>query len=1061
MIRMAHPKLNMEDSDSEYDPSKIPANPPKAMSVRSMSSIPKPDTSAGVTMTKASALSNKPSEALISEAERDWETIDNVCSRPMFAQTEEVERALELLKKWTEGAEARYGAETMAYLKRKVIGPAAEARKSELRRMLSLRKQVNGNKSSSTYTEATALYPPIRPRSEPETQSPIITRPNGIHPRPLSYQPIVERRPELPRAPSLSTSQLRLLAPHPPLPPIQAEPPRNMNQYTSQHSSYPPPPSYPISRGRKWIHSPESDLWCPICRMGPLTCMHSHRLIGRLFTRNIRYSALEELHYVHEQLENWAYRGHPLKMEPAMTRRYSLEELAAEQKNWIGQLRALLNSRPTEQVRDAHLPRPVNSFQQTYPNAPVRHNSNTSTRSFTDSNPHYTPHQPTINGPNPTSSLESPAPTNNSTTSLPRVYDQSQWRRCPGNSFCIHHHDRDVRNLADRQSVDHKRKWSGVSDTRRVKISNRPEVTEIISSDEDVEDEMVGEFPLTDRQKYNQIRTIVNTMPKDQLSTTILRMCYSNSMIMNWMKKELKKIGVQKDIIVTGEGTLITPISPTSITTKTPSLDHGKERKCIKCGSNFDPSKAGECQFHDGELVQDNRLGVQTSRIWQEDTSKIVWTCCGGGKNGKGCRSGKHSVEPIQSTSGSLNGYTVSDLINSTAGRPAIRQFSDSFSTEQESSYPGQSLVKALANAEKETEKIVRDNLAYSPSSRRSSVAGGYHLLQDFAPPITTLHDIPASTFDLGIQAKDPLDLCLDPDQYLLHAQEFKIASALQLTCANYLCAKRRIFRAVVEAMQDGSEFGLKDAQAVCGIEAVKGQVLFSLFEKLGWFEPKYFMKYLNDPSGTMVNSIEKTLPGVNSLPYSGINTSGRPNSAPDLAQSPVMIRRASSGSASVPIIHPHHVDRSRKQISPTQLPHASTLFQPLHSPAHLQAPRFIAGGYHMDHGHNTVNLTDLPHTPPRDLIMAGSPEIYQWRKNGNGKKMQVPICPYPRSWAEADSVDRELVRLKRHEGKQWEELFGWWRGKGRASLKNASCLAVRYSILKKNYESDWVREGL
>ena len=101
------------------------------------------------------------------------------------------------------------------------------------------------------------------------------------------------------------------------------------------------------------------------------------------------------------------------------------------------------------------------------------------------------------------------------------------------------------------------------------------------------------------------------------------------------------------------------------------------------------------------------------------------------------------------------------------------------------------------------------------------------------------------------------------------------------------------------------------------------------------------------------------------------------------------------------------------------------------------------------------------PYSYAYNLQMTDSPETYQWRKTDSGVKQQVPICPYPRTWAEADSVDRELVRLKRHEGKQWDELFDWWRERGRNSLKNSSCLAVRYSILKKNFEDVWVREGL
>lgn len=103
----------------------------------------------------------------------------------------------------------------------------------------------------------------------------------------------------------------------------------------------------------------------------------------------------------------------------------------------------------------------------------------------------------------------------------------------------------------------------------------------------------------------------------------------------------------------------------------------------------------------------------------------------------------------------------------------------------------------------------------------------------------------------------------------------------------------------------------------------------------------------------------------------------------------------------------------------------------------------------------------ETPGTPTYKPLPINSPETFQGRKTGSGKKIQISICPYPRTWAEADSVDRDFVRLKRHEGKSWEELFEWWRAMGRKSLKNGGCFAVRYFILERNYEEIWIAEGI
>ena len=620
---MAHAKLDMEDSDSEYDPSKIPANPPKA--------VARPTSAHKLDVLALASVA--PPDTLIEEAKKDWAFIDHVSSKPMFAQTQEVEKALDLVRRWSEGAEARYGVEIMAYLRRKVIGPAAEARKTELQRILSLRKQANPDKPVETETSQPNTLPPIQQRPGDLLLHPLQSvaeqRALPALSRPLPYNGTVSKKPVFyvpPEAPS------QLLSHQTKLPPMQVEPQRSSSlQNPAQQSiSYPSQPSVPVSRGPNWIYSRDSELWCPACRCGPLSCMHSHRLIGSLFHRGIKLCALEELQYIHDQLQNWAYRGHPLKMEPAMTKVYSLEELAMEQKGWVAELRLILGQVPSFQThiqsRESHLPKQAQQ-QQTYMHSVGSQQSTPSIRSGSFSEPRIEDRQynqqsaayssDTFLRGTPKSYTYSTPTSMRSPAALPsRVYEQGLCNMCPRNGTCIHQRD-DKRPtaLSDRSpEVNHKRKRSGTSDERRVKMAFRQQTGDSVSSDDDVDDEegMRGFLhPEQTYQKFNQIRTMVETLPKDQLSTAILRLCYSNSMILHWMKKELKKPEMPREIVVTGEASLITPTSPESPiakpTVSSPEqLPEKKILNCSKCQSGFDPdseAQNGECQWHDGKFI--------------------------------------------------------------------------------------------------------------------------------------------------------------------------------------------------------------------------------------------------------------------------------------------------------------------------------------------------------------------------------------------------------------------------------------------------------------------------
>ncbi|KAI8943759.1 hypothetical protein NX059_001735 [Plenodomus lindquistii] len=115
--------------------------------------------------------------------------------------------------------------------------------------------------------------------------------------------------------------------------------------------------------------------------------------------------------------------------------------------------------------------------------------------------------------------------------------------------------------------------------------------------------------------------------------------------------------------------------------------------------------------------------------------------------------------------------------------------------------------------------------------------------LCDYSPPIDTL---PNNSKCLKAEWKGSvLDLSNDPDRHRLHEAELVLASTLRLTCATYLCSKRRLFIGRVEALKKGKEFRKTDAQQACKIDVNKASKLWSSYDKVGWFNPDYFRQFL------------------------------------------------------------------------------------------------------------------------------------------------------------------------------------------------------------------------
>ena len=116
-----------------------------------------------------------------------------------------------------------------------------------------------------------------------------------------------------------------------------------------------------------------------------------------------------------------------------------------------------------------------------------------------------------------------------------------------------------------------------------------------------------------------------------------------------------------------------------------------------------------------------------------------------------------------------------------------------------------------------------------------------YNSLEDLSPPVSTLgSNAKALKADWKGQM---LDLSNDPDRHLLSSAEINLAATLRLSCATYLCSKRRIFEARVRALNVGKEFRKTDAQQACKIDVNKASKLWTAYDRVGWFKPEHFQQ--------------------------------------------------------------------------------------------------------------------------------------------------------------------------------------------------------------------------
>lgn len=182
--------------------------------------------------------------------------------------------------------------------------------------------------------------------------------------------------------------------------------------------------------------------------------------------------------------------------------------------------------------------------------------------------------------------------------------------------------------------------------------------------------------------------------------------------------------------------------------------------------------------------------------------------------------------------------------------RPALKKLAPAPSSRQKIALPR--LVRPPRAPKRTPVTQVYDSFDHTPASASPKPPRpatnrddtDYNSLPDFSPPLDTLPKGNNKVLKADWKGQ-MLDLSKDPDHHMLHEAEVNLASTLRLSCATYLCSKRRIFQARIDALKIGKEFRKTDAQQACKIDVNKASKLWQAYDKVGWFKPEFFSKYL------------------------------------------------------------------------------------------------------------------------------------------------------------------------------------------------------------------------
>lgn len=142
---------------------------------------------------------------------------------------------------------------------------------------------------------------------------------------------------------------------------------------------------------------------------------------------------------------------------------------------------------------------------------------------------------------------------------------------------------------------------------------------------------------------------------------------------------------------------------------------------------------------------------------------------------------------------------------------------------------------EAFEPARKDSTNIARKQ---SKEPKEYKEDADFSSLPDYSPPMSSLAD---NAKALKTEWRgNPLDLSQDPHKHLLHPAELALAATLRLSCAMFICTKRRIFAARREYFHEGRDFNKTAAQQACKIDVNKASKLWTAFDKVGWFDKKW-----------------------------------------------------------------------------------------------------------------------------------------------------------------------------------------------------------------------------
>lgn len=111
----------------------------------------------------------------------------------------------------------------------------------------------------------------------------------------------------------------------------------------------------------------------------------------------------------------------------------------------------------------------------------------------------------------------------------------------------------------------------------------------------------------------------------------------------------------------------------------------------------------------------------------------------------------------------------------------------------------------------------------------------------DLFPPASSL-DEDGQSLSVKPLKENSLDLSSDPDRMSLHPQELHVASALRLTCAEYLGLKRQLFVLKAQAQAEDRPFNSNTAKSIPGrFNVVVLHRLWRAYTDVGWFDDKWF----------------------------------------------------------------------------------------------------------------------------------------------------------------------------------------------------------------------------